>query len=131
MSTTVETNVSKRAIRTHYDLATPFYRLLWGPHIHHGLWERECSPQVRELTLKSAGLLEELGHRVEHVDQPPVAASFVNDFIMYWGFLALAQVRGGRHMFGATFDPGKLDSFGAQPAMNRRSHKRTAGLEET
>ncbi len=30
--------VEKGAIRSHYDLATPFYRLLWGPHIHHGLW---------------------------------------------------------------------------------------------
>lgn len=72
---------------------------------------RECSPQVRELTLKSAGLLEELGHRVEHLDEPPVAASFVDDFVMYWGFLALAQVRGGRHMFGETFDRSKLDSL--------------------
>jgi len=33
--------VSKRAIRSHYDLATLFCRLLWGPHIHHGLWESE------------------------------------------------------------------------------------------
>ncbi|OBB87407.1 amidase [Mycobacterium colombiense] len=72
---------------------------------------RECSPQVRELTLKSAGLLEELGHRVERLDEPPVAASFVDDFVMYWGFLALAQVRGGRHMFGETFDRSKLDSL--------------------
>jgi tocopherol O-methyltransferase len=32
-------SVSKRSIRNHYDLATPFYRLLWGRHIHHGLWE--------------------------------------------------------------------------------------------
>jgi tocopherol O-methyltransferase len=31
--------VTKQAIQNHYDLATPFYRLLWGPHIHHGLWE--------------------------------------------------------------------------------------------
>lgn len=31
----------KGAIRSHYDLATPFYRLLWGPHIHHGLWPVE------------------------------------------------------------------------------------------
>lgn len=70
---------------------------------------RECSPALRELTLKSAGLLEELGHRVEHVDTPPVAASFVDDFVLYWGFLALAQVRSGRHMFGETFDRAKLD----------------------
>ena len=31
----------KEAIRSHYDLATPFYRLVWGPHIHHGLWSAE------------------------------------------------------------------------------------------
>ncbi|OCB42233.1 amidase [Mycobacterium malmoense] len=73
--------------------------------------QRESSPQVRELTLKSAGLLEELGHRVEHVEEPPVPASFVDDFVLYWGFLALAQVRGGRHMFGKTFDRTRLDSL--------------------
>ena len=33
--------VAQRAIRSHYDRATPFYRLLWGPHIHHGLWSEE------------------------------------------------------------------------------------------
>ncbi|MEY8017206.1 amidase [Mycobacterium servetii] len=72
---------------------------------------RECSPEMRELTLKSAGLLEELGHRVEHVDEPPVPASFVDDFVLYWGFLALAQVRIGRRTFGDTFDRTRLDSL--------------------
>ena len=42
--------VTKSAIRTHYNLATPFYRLLWGPHIHHGLWQaksrRRCPRAV-------------------------------------------------------------------------------------
>ncbi|MGD1173558.1 amidase [Mycobacterium seoulense] len=73
--------------------------------------QRDCSPQVRELVLKSAGLLEELGHRVEYLDEPPVPASFVDDFVLYWGFLALAQVRSGRHMFGKTFDRARLDSL--------------------
>ena len=33
--------IGKEAIRSHYDLATPFYRLVWGPHIHHGLWSED------------------------------------------------------------------------------------------
>lgn len=31
--------VRKADIRTHYELATPFYRMLWGAHIHHGMWD--------------------------------------------------------------------------------------------
>ncbi|OBH65851.1 amidase [Mycobacterium intracellulare] len=92
--------------------------------------QRECSPAVRELTLKSAGLLEELGHRVEHVDAPPVAASFVDDFVLYWGFLALAQVRGGRHMFGETFDRAKLDclTLGLMRHTGRHLHRLPAAI---
>lgn len=30
--------VNKSLIRRHYDWCSPFYRLLWGEHIHHGLW---------------------------------------------------------------------------------------------
>src|SRR2546423_1299985 len=37
-------DVTKESIRRHYDLATPFYRLLWGPHLHHGLWEQDEAP---------------------------------------------------------------------------------------
>ncbi len=43
--------VSKDAIRTHYDLATLFYRLLWGRHIHHGLWDAAESPRRAQLRL--------------------------------------------------------------------------------
>ncbi len=86
---------------------------------------RECSPQVRELTLKSAALLEELGHRVENLDQPPVPASFVDDFVLYWGFLALAQVRTGPRLFGKTFDRTKLDSLtlGLERNTGRNIHR--------
>jgi amidase len=73
--------------------------------------QRECSPEVRKLTLKSASLLEELGHRVEHVDEPPVPASFPDDFVLYWGMLAMAMVRTGRRAFGDTFDRTRLDSL--------------------
>jgi tocopherol O-methyltransferase len=30
--------VQRQDIRNHYNLSTVFYRLLWGRHIHHGLW---------------------------------------------------------------------------------------------
>ena len=72
---------------------------------------RECSPQLRELTLKSASVLEELGHRVEHLDEPPVPASFPDDFVLYWGMLAMAMVRTGRRAFGNTFDRTRLDNL--------------------
>jgi len=43
--------VEKRVIRGHYNLSTPFYRLLWGPHIHHGLWDAEETPRVAQVQL--------------------------------------------------------------------------------
>ena len=43
--------VQKRVIQGHYDLSTPFYRLLWGPHIHHGLWDANESPRAAQLQL--------------------------------------------------------------------------------
>jgi amidase len=71
---------------------------------------REASPEVRELTLKSAASLEELGHRVTEIDNP-VPARFKDDFLVYWSFLAFAVVRGGRRMFGPSFDRTRLDSL--------------------
>ncbi|QUR66936.1 amidase [Mycobacterium spongiae] len=73
--------------------------------------ERECSRELRELTLQTASLLEGLGHRIEYLHQPPVPASFADDFVLYWGFLALAQVRTGPRTFGGTFDRARLDKL--------------------
>lgn len=39
-------DIRSRDIRWHYDLTTAFYRLLWGQHIHHGLWEPEAGLDV-------------------------------------------------------------------------------------
>ena len=71
---------------------------------------RESSPEVRELTLKTAALLEELGHRVTPIENP-VPQQFVADFLLYWSFLALTLVRGGRRSFGASFDRTGLDNL--------------------
>lgn len=73
--------------------------------------EREASPEVKQLTLKTAALLEELGHRVEHVDVLPVPGSFGDDFKLYWGLLALGQIGVGRRAFGPTFDRDRLDAL--------------------
>lgn len=44
--------VSKPDIRFHYDLTTVFYRLLWGRHIHHGLWD---APPTRPFVVPPSG----------------------------------------------------------------------------
>lgn len=39
------------SIRNHYDLISPYYRSLWGPHIHHGFWKggRETPAEAQQL----------------------------------------------------------------------------------
>lgn len=87
--------------------------------------QRETSAEMRELTLKTAALLEELGHRLEYLDRPPVPESFADDFLLYWAFLATALVRGGRRMFGPTFDRSRLDNLtlGLDRHASRRLHR--------
>lgn len=43
--------VQRSVIRRHYDVSTLFYRLLWGPHIHHGLWHADESIAQAQLQL--------------------------------------------------------------------------------
>ena len=57
--------------------------------------ETSATPEVVELTLQTAHLLESLGHHVEQIDQP-LTASFKDDFLLYWGSLASAVVASGR-----------------------------------
>jgi amidase len=84
---------------------------------------RECSAEVRDLTLKTAGLLEELGHRVDHVEKPPVPASFASDFLLYWGLLALGQIRLSRSAIG--FERSRLDNLtlGLDRLARRNMHR--------
>jgi amidase len=85
---------------------------------------REASSEIRELTLKTAALLEELGHRVTEIDNP-VPARLKDDFLLYWQFLAFAIVRGGRRMIGPSFDATKLDNLtlGLDAAASRNLYK--------
>ncbi|OBK26756.1 amidase [Mycobacterium asiaticum] len=73
--------------------------------------QRDSSPEVREHVLDTAALLEELGHRVEHIENNWVPASFLGDFVLYWGLLSLGQVSVGRRAFGDSFDRARLDNL--------------------
>ena len=53
--------VRKQDIRSHYNLTTLFYRLLWGRHIHHGLWSGNetatvAQQQLTETLAREAGI---------------------------------------------------------------------------
>jgi amidase len=70
---------------------------------------RSASPEVSDLTMKTAKELEELGHRVEEA-VPPVPDGIGVDFITYWSLLANLVIRsGGLH--GSTWDATKLDNL--------------------
>jgi amidase len=85
---------------------------------------REASAEVRELTLKTAALLEELGHKVTTIDNP-IPRQFIDDFLLYWSFLAFALVRGGRRSFGESFDRTRLDNLtlGLERYASRNLHR--------
>ena len=85
---------------------------------------RDASPEVRELTLKTAALLESLGHRVEEIE-PPVPGRFADQFVLYWSMMAMFIVRTGRRQHGPTWDPAQLDSLtlGLARHCQRNLHK--------
>jgi amidase len=71
---------------------------------------RGASPEVAELTLKTAQLLEELGHEVEEV-AAPAPVTVPDDFLLYWSMLAMMIVATGRRTFGPSWDRSRLDDL--------------------
>ena len=71
---------------------------------------RSASPEVTELTQKTAALLEELGHQVEQIEQP-LPATLKDDFLLYWSLLAFFTIRTGRRTFGSSWDVAQLDNL--------------------
>jgi amidase len=70
----------------------------------------DASPEVAELTMKTAALLEELGHQVTPIANP-LPDGLADDFLLYWSMLALVTVRGGKRSFGGSWDPTRLDNL--------------------
>ncbi|MFG1931665.1 amidase [Mycobacterium sp. NPDC048908] len=92
--------------------------------------KRECSRELRELTLKSAELLDELGHHVDYVETLPVSSSFTADFRLYWALIASWQVRIIERGFGDTFDASRLNNLtrGLDRYARRNRHRLPAAI---
>ena len=71
----------------------------------------------------AAKLLGELGHHVEEWE-PNIPASFQEDFLDYWAFLAYNTAAGGKRLFHKDFDASKLDPFTL--GLARRGKRRLA-----
>ena len=60
--------------------------------------------------MKTARLLEELGHTVVEADAP-VSETFPDDFLLYWAMTAMFLIRTGRRAHGRTFDKSRHDNL--------------------
>lgn len=91
---------------------------------------QQASPEVAELTLKVAGVLEEMGHHVVEGDVPPLDERFKDDFLLYWATLAMFLIRNGRRLHGRTWDRSRHDRFTLELAgyATRNLHKLPAAV---
>ena len=92
--------------------------------------DRDCAPPIRDLTLQTAAVLSDLGHRVDYLDRNPVPARFAEDFLLYWSMLAMALVRTGSRTFGKSFDRTRLDNLtlGLDRHASRNLHRLPAAI---
>ncbi|MFZ5724013.1 MAG: amidase [Pseudomonadota bacterium] len=66
--------------------------------------------ETRAVVDETARLLAGMGHRLEPMPLP-VTASFIDDFTLYWGFLAFMVGITGRYTLSPDFDAEALDPF--------------------
>ncbi|TIC89306.1 amidase [Nocardioides sp. GY 10113] len=93
---------------------------------------RGATPEVREQVVATAALLEELGHHVTEIAEQdvPVGDTFADDFLLYWGFLAMVVVRSGRWTFDRSWDASRCDhlTLGLARYAARRLHRLPAAI---
>ncbi|MFT4083457.1 MAG: amidase [Nocardioides sp.] len=105
----------REAEKVHRDLALPPVGAVSGPGrrlriaVCTEVLDRRASPEVADLTMRTASLLAELGHHVDRV-APPVPPTLPDDFILYWGSLALTVANSGP-LRGRTWDRSRLDNL--------------------
>lgn len=91
------------------DVTAPSERRLRVAVLTQGI-DRSADEATTKLALQTGDLLAGLGHRVEEVERPPIAAGLADDFVLYWGLLAGAIMATGR-LHGPTWDARKLDNL--------------------
>jgi tocopherol O-methyltransferase len=85
---------TNEAIAGHYDSLDPYYRDLWGEHVHHGLWLTGGESQASATEQMSAHVLSRLGL---------CAGSRLADIgCGYGGTARIAAERHGAHVVGLT-----------------------------
>jgi len=67
-------------------------------------------PQTRAVVEDAGHLLAGLGHRVEEAPVP-LERRFIDDFVLYYGFMAFMVSTFGRALFGPGFDARQLDGL--------------------
>jgi amidase len=85
--------------------------------------------QTRAAVENTAKLLERLGHEVSPVPLP-IGPQFVDDFVLYWGFLASLVAGLGRVAFSPHFDATRLDGLtrGLRQHYLRNMHRSPGAL---
>ena len=99
---------SAAAVADHYDELDPFYRELWGEHVHHGLWRtgRESAALAVEQLVERVAAALDLAPGERVVD---VGAG-------YGATARLLAARYGAHVVGITLSPAQHAYAAARPA---------------
>ncbi len=101
------------------DVTRPGRKRLRVALVTESLGGRTVDAEVLEVVRDTAALLEGLGHHVEPAPAP-APESFVEDFLDYWAFLALALTASGRRRLGPDFDASRHDGLTAGLAARAR-----------
>ena len=100
MSTMLRSNDKKRIIE-HYDVVSPYYRSLWGEHLHHGYW-------IRGDESKETAQVQLIEHLAQVADVKPGAD--ILDIGCGFGASSLYLAKHyGAHVTGITISPVQVE----------------------
>lgn len=105
----------EESIATHYDQLDPFYRSLWGDHIHHGLWNnsRESADEAQ------ANLVD---HVAKHLDLSTPEVTVCDIGCGYGGTTRCLAERWGARTTGLTISKAQYEYACAQSDDDRTSY---------